>query len=165
MEHDSNDGEDLQELVVNSPPISDHDEVQISILKRSAALFLMKTKEISRVSQVALDSIVCDVTELFQARVEKLKHDVKSVIQHSTGAQVSSETMVGIDSVFNEEEILRPLSGLEYEYQQMKYFKEELNMLVCHSLYCPMYYKIILWMFRPPPGFDRVRCDWKTTRL
>ena len=112
MEHDSDDGEDFEKLAVNSPPVSDIQQLQSSTLKCSSALFLLKAKEISPVSQIALDSIVSDVTEGFQIWVNKLKHTVKSVIQHSISAQVSHETMTAIDRLFNQEEILRPFLGL-----------------------------------------------------
>ena len=65
-----------------------------------------------RVSQVALDSIVSDVTELFHARVTKLKHKVISAIQNNTSAQVSDETFATIDRLFDQEEICNPLLDL-----------------------------------------------------
>ena len=41
--------------------------IDVATLKRSAGLFLLKTKEINRVTQVALNDIVEGVSELFQA--------------------------------------------------------------------------------------------------
>ena len=90
-QHDSDNVSEGME--VTSPLVSDNEQLQSSVLKHSAALFLLKSKEMGRVSQVALNSIVSDVTELFQARLTKLKHDVISVIQNSTSAQVSDETV------------------------------------------------------------------------
>lgn len=130
-------GCDLEELEVSSSLVSDDNEQgHSSTLKRSDALFLLKTKEIGRVSQVTLDSIVGDLTELFQARVTKLKEDVQSVLQHSSSLQ---ETVTAINMAFNKEDILKPFAGLESEYLQKKYFEKEMNMLVClaytlHSL-------------------------------
>lgn len=127
-QHDSD--SDFEGEEVTSPLVSDNEQQHISVLKRSAALFLLKSKEMGRVSQVALNSIVSDVTELFQARVMKLKHEVIYAIQNSTSAQVSDETLTTIDRLFDQKEICNPFSGLESEYQQKKYFKEDLNLLV-----------------------------------
>ncbi len=93
--------DEFDENSSHSPPFP-NTQVSKSTLKRSAALFLLKTKEIGRVSQVALNTIIEGVTELFQA--------------HSN------------------EEIVTPFVGLESEYLQRKFFKEEFNMLVCYLL-------------------------------
>ena len=120
-----------EEEEITRPFSTDNEQLYSSDLKRSAALFLLKSKEMGRVSQVALNSIVSDVAQLFQARVTKLKHEVISALQNSTSTRASDETVTTIDRLFDQEEICNPFSGLEYEYQQKKYFKEELNMLVC----------------------------------
>lgn len=69
--------------------------------KRSAALFLLKTKEICRVTQSALNHIVEGMTELFQ--------------------------------VHTDDSTARPFKGLETAHLQEKYYREELNLLVCSS--------------------------------
>ena len=89
-----------------------------------------------RVSQVAFNYIVSDLTELFQAWVTKLKHNVISVIKNSTSAQVCDETVTTIDRLFDQEDMCNPFSGLEFEHQHKNYFKKELNMLVCWLIWC-----------------------------
>ena len=44
------------------------------------------------------------------------------------------DVVAAIERSFNKEEILRPFAGLESEYFQKKYFKEELNMMVYSSI-------------------------------
>ncbi len=75
---------------------------QANDLKRSAALFLLKTLEIGRVSQTVLNTVIEGVTELFQAHLK--------------------------------EESVMPFAGLESQYLQRMFFKEELNMVVCGAL-------------------------------
>lgn len=67
------------------------------ILQRSAALFLLKMKEVNRVTQVALNEIVEGVTELFET--------------HASAGNFCSA---------------KPFAGLETCYLQQKYYKQEI---------------------------------------
>ena len=102
-------------------------------LKRNSALFLLKTKEKGRVSQLLLDELVSDLTTFIQDRILKVKQGVDLIIKNSC-PEMSIETKDAIERCFNKEEITKPFAGLESGYMQKKYFKEEMNMLVCHII-------------------------------
>lgn len=103
-------------------------ETRIS-LKRNAALFLLKTKEKGWVSQATLDELVSDLTSFFQDRLSEVQQEVKCIIQRGV-VHVPNDVIAAIERSFKKEEISRPFHGLESEYFQKKYFKEELNMMV-----------------------------------
>ena len=98
-------------------------------LKRNAALFLLKTKDKGRVSQATLDGLVSDMTNFIQIRLNEVQQEVRCIIQRGS-VQVPNDVVAAIERSFNREEISRPFAGLESEYFQKKYFKEELNMMV-----------------------------------
>ena len=89
-------------------------------LKRNDALFLLKMKEINRVSQKALDDIVGDVTELFQARLLQLKEDLLAEL----GPESTDSITAKIDGV------VEPFKGLQSQRLQENYFKSELHLQV-----------------------------------
>lgn len=98
-------------------------------LKRNAALFLLKTKEKGQVSQATLDELVSDLTSFIKDRLSEVQQEVKCIIQRGV-VHVPNHVIAAIERSFKKEEISRPFHGLESEYFQKKYFKEELNMMV-----------------------------------
>ena len=48
--------------------------------KQQMALFLLKTKEIRKVSQVALDGIIEDFTLILQETIQRLREEVNSCL-------------------------------------------------------------------------------------
>lgn len=102
-------------------------------LKRNTALFLLKTKEEGRVSQATVDGLVSDLTNFIQIRLNEVQREVRCIIQRGS-VQVPNDVATAIERSFNKEEISRPFAGLESEYLQKKYFKEELNMVVCSCM-------------------------------
>ena len=106
-------------------------------LKRNAALFLLKTKEVGRVSQVTLNNIVFDLSNFIQVQMDELQETVKSILRANN---VQNEVVTAIGRSFSKEDISRPFAGLESEYLQKKYFKEELNMLVSKQIKCMVWY-------------------------
>ena len=99
-------------------------------LKRNAALFLLKTKEMGQVSQVALNIIVFGVSNFMQVQMDELQQRVKSILRSN---DVQDEVVAAIDQSFNKEDISQQFAGLDSEYLQ-KYFTEELNMLVSKQI-------------------------------
>ncbi len=86
--------QDDQEITTSDP------NTEKPSLKRSTALFLLKTKEINRVTQTALNHIIEGVTDLFQAY---------SSTENSS---------------------VNPFAGLETQYLQEKFYTEEFNLVV-----------------------------------
>lgn len=106
----------------SNPPLSVSGEK--NDLKRSAALFLLKTKEVSRISRSALDAIIGDVSQLFEAHLSNLKQEIEASIQKNTS---SCDILTTVHQCFR---IPQPFTGLESEYLLRKYLKEELDFLV-----------------------------------
>ena len=77
-------------------------------LKRNSALFLLKTKEKGRVSQLLLDELVSDLTTFIQDRILKVKQGVDLIIKNSC-PEMSIETKDAIERCFNKEEITKHL--------------------------------------------------------
>ena len=89
-------------------------------LKRNAALFLLKMKEINRVSQTALDEIVGDVTDLLEVRLSQLKEDLLAELDPEAAESITTKI----------DEIAQPFKDLESRHLQESYFLKELDMLV-----------------------------------
>ena len=96
--------------------------------KRSSALFLLKLKEIHRVPQVAVDSVVSGSQEIFQQTVQRLKAGVQFKL---AAAGVDEEVAGDVASVFDE--LSDPFAGLESQYKQNLYFTQEFQIPVSIS--------------------------------
>ena len=84
-------------------------------MKRQAALFLLKAKEIHKVSQTALDGLIPDLTILFN---QYYHSEVKCKFPDLVNESESQEDF-------------DPFQGLHSKYLQEKYFKETLHIVVC----------------------------------
>ena len=93
--------------------------------KRSSALFLMKTKEINKVSQTCLDGLVEDVTLLLQSKVRTLEAEISCALHHK-GVEMDSE----LTSIFHRQEIVTPFQGIETEFFQKKFYRENFGLVV-----------------------------------
>ena len=94
---------------------------------KQTSLFLLKVKEIWKVSQVALDGLIADVTSMLQRTINQIKHEVSTVLQ-SNG--VSLSTFSGLEDVFNDPRWNEPFKGLDSVFLQEKFYQEHLNVLV-----------------------------------
>ena len=90
-----------------------------------SALFLMKTREVSKVSQVCLNGLVEDVTSLLQRKVQQLEADVTRVL-NTKGVEVDSQ----LTDVFRQHEQASPFQGIETEFLQKKFYREEFGLVV-----------------------------------
>lgn len=95
--------------------------------KKQIALFLLKAKEIRKVSLVALDGIEEDFTLILQETVRTLREEVNLCLRAS-GLSIS--VIDGLPSVFNNPSTLNPFNELESKYKQEKFYRENLNFLV-----------------------------------
>lgn len=94
--------------------------------KRQSALFLMKAKEINKVSQSALNELVGDITSLFEQKVQSLQSSVSAALAEK-GIIMDPE----LQSLFCKPEVIAPFQGLESEYLQKKFYRENFGLLVC----------------------------------
>ena len=117
----------LNQVLVNNEgdDVNKQDPV---IQKKVAALFLLKLKEIHKVSQTALLGIVDDINELVQHRIQSIEIEVMLYLS-SNG--VSQDICNELQKIFR---VGQSISFLNTTYLQQKYYKEYLGLLVSTCL-------------------------------
>ena len=99
---------------------------------KNMALFLLKAKEIRKVSQMSLDGLTSDFGNILQRTIKQLKLDINRCLQTSS---INMEAIQGLTETFNHPNITNPFRQLESRYQQEKFYKEHLNLLVGIKIY------------------------------
>lgn len=94
--------------------------------KRSAALFLLRTREEGRLTQTALDQVVHSTSSLCEQVASNLKSQVSVAIQ-TVGLTEGDQKKV-LDSL--ESISCDPFEGLRTEYKQEKFYMENFSYLV-----------------------------------
>lgn len=92
---------------------------------RSAALFILKAREVSKLPQDTVDSLVQDTKDLFGMVIQQHNERTRKLIEQ---AQISLSMIPGM--VNHLESSQNPFQGLETEYLQTKYFCSELGLVV-----------------------------------
>ena len=82
--------------------------------KNAAALWILKTRELYRLPNSSMESIVQDVSELFSALQSIYLNDVVSVLKQNN---VDSQVLSQLPS------IPKPFAGLETQYLQNQFFR------------------------------------------
>jgi hypothetical protein len=93
-----------------------------SISMRNSALFILKLKEIHKVSQSAVNDIIQEITAFTQQGIEEIKFKLFSTL--------SDMPNPGVDEIFLNSLLNDPFIGLTSEYLQNKYFEENLKLVV-----------------------------------
>ena len=96
-------------------------------LKRSAALFILKTAEVRKLTLTAVNGVLEDVQELVERAVHSTHTKVCSVL-HKAG--ISASDVPELHDLFTDENLLNPFMGLQTEHLQVKYFKEKFGYIV-----------------------------------
>ena len=96
-------------------------------LKRSAALFILKTAEVRKLTLTAVNGVLEDVQELVERAVHGTHTKVCSVL-HKAG--ISASDVPELHDLFTDENLLNPFMGLQTEHLQVKYFKEKFGYIV-----------------------------------
>ena len=99
---------------------------QESPTKRSAALFLLKTRNEGRLTQSALNNVVNSTSDLCQQVAHKLKRKFSEIVVDSPMSESDKRAM--IHTLNNVE--CAPFEGIGTEYLQEKYYKESFGYLV-----------------------------------
>ena len=94
---------------------------------KQIALFLLKTKEVRKLSQTSLDGIIPDFTELLQQRIYQLKTEVKSYLEVN-GMNIA--TFEGLEKIFDDPQKNNPFTQLDSKFLQETFYREYLNLLV-----------------------------------
>ena len=95
-------------------------------MKKSAALFILKMREVKCLPQKTIDNLIDDTTELVSTAVATERITIKNIMS-KTGIDVSSNQDLLDHLECTETSIFK---GLETEYMQTKYFKEKFHLLV-----------------------------------
>lgn len=82
-------------------------------------------KETRQISQVAIDDIIEGCRELVFRRSQEIKSLVWSTLSESG---IDPDGVSGLESVFDDE--FDPFNGIETQYKQEKFFREEFGLLV-----------------------------------
>ena len=119
---------------ISDPPVLDVNGLQErEQLKRSAALFILKTAETRKLTLTAVSGILDDVQELVERAVHSTHAKVSSVLNK---AGINESDIPELHDVFTDENLLNPFMGLQTEHLQIKYFKENFGYSVsCKLLY------------------------------
>ncbi len=91
---------------------------------KQMAIFLLKTKEVRKVSQVALEGLIADFTSMLQLTISQIKCEVSTVLKDNG---VSLSTFEGLESIFHNSLRNQPFYGLESKFLQEKFYREHQN--------------------------------------
>ena len=101
-------------------------------LKRSAALFILKTAEVHKLTLTSVNGILEDVQQLVERTVLDIRRQVECALQNS---QIDANSIPALTHIFDEEYLLNPFSGIQSEYLQMKYFRDTFGLIVSSNFY------------------------------
>ena len=106
------------------------------------ALMLLKLKQKYKLSQMALNAVTDEFTDLLQSKISQIKDELHHIL---TSLPVPKEQLKNLTSVFQQPDIANPFSGLHNRHQQEYYFTNYLGYQVrlYSNYYCQlscMYY-------------------------
>ena len=103
-------------------------EPSLTDLKRSSAAWILKIKEKHKLPQVAVQGIITQVTSLFQVYLSSIHRETQHHLQTLGFDQGICATL---NQIFDSDGSYgRPFRGLETEYRQRKYYKDNFHMVV-----------------------------------
>ena len=105
------------------------------------ALFLLKIKEERRLSQLAVNGLIGDISTLLEEEILSLKTNVIKCMHEE---HASTELITKINKQFSEKLAVPPFEGLQSAYLQKKYFTDNFHLVVSisnqHNLHWKIYY-------------------------
>ncbi len=97
--------------------------------KKRSATWILKIQEKFKLPQSTIEQIIQDVTGFFEDLLDDLYDDLKSILSN---AGVDHSTITGLSELFSSTSTYsKPFAGLETQYLQLKFYKKELNFVVC----------------------------------
>ena len=92
------------------------------------AKWILKVKESQKLTQVCIDSMLQDITELVTVTVSELGDAMRSTIEL---AGISIDTILGLSEMFEHTSpFCQPFDGLDTYYKQLSYYRKYLNFVV-----------------------------------
>ena len=125
-------GEDTQDEAILDPSMIEADlsrllQVDSQQTKHESALFIMRLREVNRLSQSSINDVISGCRTLFNHTLTRLHAGIRQQLAE-TGNDVD------ITSIFDE--IEDPFTGLDTAFLQDKYIDKEFNVLVSTVLFC-----------------------------
>ena len=99
-------------------------------LKKSAALWILKTRELHKISVSTMNSIIVnvDVQSLFEVVLSEIRESIRRKIQ---GASVASDVSdLILQELGDSNPLLHIFHGLETHHQQMRFFRTNFRLVV-----------------------------------
>ena len=91
------------------------------------ALFLLKAKEVHKMSEQALS----DVMAVFTVLIDGILDDEYEEIEKKLTATETSLNDIGLRDVFNSKKFKDPFQGLNSDYLHSKYYIQHMSLVVC----------------------------------
>lgn len=93
--------------------------------RKQAALFILKTSEVHRLSLATMESLLPDISTLVEHAALRIQTRLLDALSSEPAINESV-----IRSICQDEEITSPFVGMETTYQHMQYFRDCFNMIV-----------------------------------
>lgn len=115
-----------EEVRRDSPVTEGNDqEESVAQLQRSSALFILKAREIHKIPQTSLDSLLGDISTFIDVIRSRLLQRISKELKEK-GIDMEQDLL----ALSNSPDIANPFDGLHTEYLQHQYFKKYLNLVV-----------------------------------
>ena len=91
-------------------------------MRKAAALWILKTREVHKIPLSVMDNIISDVQGLFQSALSHLHQHTRNILPENEA----------LESAFSEHSpFVNIFDRLRTQQQQLTYFRKEFKMVVC----------------------------------
>jgi hypothetical protein len=119
--HSQFDGAQFDGEYDDEPPPAEY----ISERDRCTALFILKAREIHKISQSSMDHLLGDISSFFETMKDRLIQNVDSALREK-GICMTDH----LQAISHSPDVSDPFSGLHTEYLQKQYFIKHFNLVV-----------------------------------
>ena len=98
-------------------------------MKRSIALWLLKSSEVHKIPESVINTVVIDVNDLFTYIMESLSSKVTALFLAASSINEAKQTIL---QHFHLSYNL--FQGFQTQAKQMSYFRQNLHLVVCYKL-------------------------------
>lgn len=115
----------------DEPPADSHDDdlQGCTTTKVVGAQFIMKTRDGRKLSQATTNEIITDTMTAISSVSDALQLNLFKKIDE-LGVVMTDDQRAELACVFSNDEVVNPFLGLETEYKQEKFIKEQFNYVV-----------------------------------
>ncbi len=131
MESESDNDHD-SDISVSDLNVDDHSNDTAVDFERSCALFILKSKEVYKISQSAIDGLLTDVTLLMQQYSHSVKSDIQKLFQD---ANITHFSESNLQRLLYPLEDVDPFKELHSSFLQKKYFRSNLHLTVSNDYF------------------------------